>query len=65
VPVLAGPDECAALGNILVQAIALGHLESHEAAREVVRQSFELKTFTPQDTAQWDAAATRFAKLLI
>jgi rhamnulokinase len=65
IPVLAGPDECAALGNILVQAIALGHLESHDAAREVVRQSFELKTFTPQDAPQWDAAATRFAKLLI
>ncbi len=63
-PVLAGPTECAALGNILVQAIALGHIESHEAAREIVRNSFELKTFTPQDTAQWDAAAARFEKLL-
>lgn len=63
-PVLAGPGECAALGNILVQAIALGHLDSHEAAREVVRNSFELKTFTPQDSAAWDAAAARFEKLL-
>ena len=64
VPVLAGPTECAALGNILIQAIALGHLESHQAAREVVRNSFELKTFTPQDAPQWDAAAARFEKLL-
>ncbi len=64
IPVLAGPTECAALGNILVQAIALGHLESHDAAREVVRNSFELKNFTPQDSAQWDAAAARFEKLL-
>ncbi len=64
IPVLAGPTECAALGNILVQAIALGHVESHEAAREIVRNSFELKTFTPEDAAQWDAAAARFEKLL-
>jgi rhamnulokinase len=64
IPVIAGPTECAALGNILVQAIALGHLESHAAAREVVRNSFELKTFTPQDSEQWDAAAKRFEKLL-
>ena len=64
IPVLAGPTECAALGNILVQAIALGHLESHEAAREVVRNSFELQTFTPKDVEQWEAAATRFEKLL-
>ena len=64
IPVLAGPTECAALGNILMQAIALGHLASHAAAREVVRNSFELKTFTPQAAAQWDAAAARFEKLL-
>jgi len=64
IPVLAGPTECAALGNILVQAIALGHLESHAAAREIVRNSFELKTFTPQASAEWDAAAARFEKLL-
>src|SRR5665213_3538221 len=64
IPVLAGPTECAALGNVLIQAIALGHLESHAAAREVVRNSFELQTFTPQDSAQWDAAAARFEKLL-
>jgi rhamnulokinase len=65
IPVLAGPTECAALGNILVQAIALGHVESHAAAREIVRNSFELKTFAPQDAEQWDAAAARFEKLLV
>ena len=64
IPVLAGPTECAALGNILIQAIALGHVASHAAAREIVRNSFELKTFTPQDSEQWDAAAARFEKLL-
>jgi len=63
IPVLAGPTECAALGNILVQAIALGHLESHAAAREAVQNSFDLKTFTPQDSVQWDAAAARFERL--
>ncbi len=64
IPVLAGPTECAALGNILIQGIALGHVASHAAAREIVRNSFELKTFTPQDAEQWDAAAARFEKLL-
>lgn len=64
IPVLAGPTECTALGNVLIQAITLGHLESHAAAREVVRNSVELKTFTPQNAAEWDAAAARFEKLL-
>jgi rhamnulokinase len=64
IPVIVGPAECTALGNLLVQAIALGHLPSLAAAREVVRNSFELKTVTPRDAAQWDAAAVRFEKLL-
>jgi rhamnulokinase len=64
IPVLVGPTECAALGNVLIQAIALGHLPSHAAAREVVRNSFELKTILPQEAAPWDAAAARFEKLL-
>src|SRR5208282_3772860 len=64
IPVRVGPTECAALGNVLIQAITLGHLPSHAAAREVVRNSFELKTVTPQDAAAWDAAAARFEKML-
>jgi len=64
IPVLAGPTECAALGNILVQAITLGHVESHAAAREIVRRSFELVTFTPQDSGPWDAASRRFENFL-
>lgn len=64
IPVLAGPTECTATGNVLIQAIALGHLPSHAAAREVVRNSFALKTVMPQDAALWDAAAARFEKLV-
>jgi rhamnulokinase len=64
IPVLVGPTECTAAGNILVQAIALGRLPSHAAAREVVRNSFAVKTVTPQDAAQWDKAAARFEKLV-
>lgn len=64
IPLLAGPAECTATGNILIQAIALGHLPSHAAAREVVRNSFELKTFVPQDSGSWDVAAERFDKLV-
>jgi rhamnulokinase len=64
IPVLAGPSECTALGNILVQAIALGHLSSLAIAREVVRNSFEVKSIAPQAKAEWDAAFTRFEKLV-
>lgn len=64
IPVLAGLPQAAALGNILVQVIALGHLESREMAGEIVRNSFEFQRFGPQDALQWDAAAARFEILL-
>jgi len=64
IPVVAGPTECTALGNILIQAITLGHLPSLRAAREVVRNSFEVKTIKPAAAVEWDGAFERFAKLL-
>ena len=64
IPVLAGPTECTALGNVLVQAIALGHLPSLAAAREVVRNSFEVTAFKPQAAAEWNVAYARLEKLV-
>jgi rhamnulokinase len=64
IPVFAGPSECTALGNVLVQAIALGHLPSLAAAREVVRASFEVAMFKPGVAVEWEAAFERFEQLL-
>src|SRR5207237_10735310 len=54
-PVLAGPVEATAIGNVLVQAIGLGILGSLAEAREVVRRSFEPTSYTPQNQAAWQA----------
>lgn len=64
IPVVAGPTECTALGNILVQAIASGHLQSLAAARAVVRNSFSVATFQPAESREWDAAFARLEQLL-
>ncbi len=56
-PVLAGPVECSAIGNVLIQAIALGDVSSLAAARDIVRASFPLVRFEPSGTAEWDNAA--------
>ncbi|MFM8469464.1 MAG: rhamnulokinase family protein [Limisphaerales bacterium] len=63
IPVLAGPAEATVIGNILVQAIALGHLPSLAAGREVVGRSFESERVAPRDPARWDAAWRRFERL--
>jgi rhamnulokinase len=63
-PVLAGPVEATAVGNVLVQAIGLRLLGSLADAREVVRRSFEVKTFAPRDHAAWQGPYERFRALL-
>jgi rhamnulokinase len=62
-PVVAGPIEATAIGNLLAQAIALGEIASWEEARQVVRQSFDVETFEPKPSAAWQDAYERFGKL--
>ncbi len=59
--VLAGPVEATAIGNVLVQAITLGHLESLAALRETVRRSFAIERYEPRDRAPWQVAAKRLS----
>ena len=63
-PVLAGPAEATAAGNILVQAMALGRLESPAEIRAVVRRSFELATYEPSGKSAWDAAYAHFREIV-
>ena len=46
-PVIAGPVEATAIGNVLMQAIGTGHIAGLEQARAIVRRSFPLDTYTP------------------
>lgn len=62
--VVAGPVEATALGNVIVQAVTLGHLASLSTAREVVRDSFAVETYQPQDTAAWTQAAERLHAMM-
>ncbi len=61
--VYAGPVEATAIGNLLIQAIALEDIESLDALRGVVRSSFDIETYEPQQTDRWREAAQRFADL--
>lgn len=62
-PVIAGPAEATAAGNVLVQAFAIGDVSSHEELREVVRRSFELDSYEPGDTEEWKRAMERFKEI--
>jgi rhamnulokinase len=57
--VVAGPVEATAAGNLLMQALALGHIGSLAELRGVVRRSFTPQTFEPNRSGDWDGAYQR------
>ncbi len=52
------------MGNLVVQAIALGELSSVQEGRELVEASFPLRIHEPRETAEWSDARERFAELV-
>jgi rhamnulokinase len=63
-PVVAGPVEATAAGNLLAQALALGHLPSLPAARRVVERSFPLLTYEPAEIEAWKREQDRFQEII-
>ncbi|MCM1449303.1 MAG: rhamnulokinase [Clostridiales bacterium] len=47
-PVIAGPTECTALGNVLVQLRAAGHVDTLNAMRQIAINSTETKQYLPK-----------------
>jgi len=62
--VVTGPIEATAMGNVIVQLMALGHIASVEEGRQVVRNSFDIGTYEPLDGDMWDEAYDRFLDLM-
>lgn len=63
-PVVAGPAEATAIGNIMIQAKAMHIVESLEEIRIMVGSSFSTKTFLPMDTTRWEQELERFRKMV-
>ena len=56
--------EATALGNVMVQAIATGHLSSVAEGRQVIAASIQQETFEPGSADGWDDAYARFTGLI-
>jgi rhamnulokinase len=64
IPVLAGPAEATALGNLLVQAIARGLVADLAEGRRLVAASVAPREYLPgRERAAWEEAAGRFERL--
>ena len=60
-PVLAGPVEATAIGNVMLQAMALRRIDSLEQGRELVRRSIEVSTYEPRSSEIWEPVWERFS----
>ena len=60
--VTAGPEECTATGNLLMQAYGCGHAASLTEIRKIVRDSFRVREYVPEDEVEWNLAYKNFSK---
>jgi len=60
--VVTGPIEATAIGNLTMQMLAMGDIQSLEEGREIIRNSFadETETYEPQDVAEWKTALEKW-----
>ena len=64
IPVIAGPVESTALGNLLVQMISNGELDTIAEARKVIMKSFAIKTYQPTKFENLDEVYKKFNQLI-
>ena len=62
-PVLTGPVEGTAIGNIMLQAKAAGLVNDMFQMRRIIAESIEMKTYLPNDTAEWDKAYEKYINI--
>jgi rhamnulokinase len=63
IPIVIAPADATPIGNVIVQAMTLGHVQSLQEAREIVRRSFKTETITTH-AAAWDMAFSRFVQFV-
>jgi rhamnulokinase len=64
-PVVAGPVEATAAGNLLMQLLATGHIASLAQGRDLIRRSFGAEVYEPHPGSAWEEAYGRFCKLVV
>lgn len=64
IPVIAGPEEATAVGNLMVQAMGLGVIKSLPDALPIIRKAFPIKVYRPGDVDNWNRACQKFQQFM-
>jgi len=63
-PVIAGPSEATAIGNIMIQAKAANCVDSLQEMRQIIRDSIPLDEFLPENKSEWENAYAKFLTIV-
>ena len=64
IEVQAGPIEATSCGNIITQMLATKEIKTFSEGRDLIRESFNFKIYTPQETDSWNQAYVDFCKII-
>ena len=64
-PVICGPVEGTALGNVLMQMKSCGYVSSLKQMREISAASVETVTYLPSDVEVWDEEYRRYLAVTV
>lgn len=64
IPVVAGPSEATAIGNVMIQAMAAGEATDVAGMRQLIHRSIPLKTYQPQDAESWNTAYAYYKNVI-
>ena len=63
-PVIAGPSEATAIGNVMIQAKAAGCVDSLTEMRQIIRESVHLEEFLPENKSEWEKSYAKFLSII-
>ncbi len=61
----AGPVEATSIGNVVVQAMSLGAIKDLNEARKVIKNSFDIASYKPENSDVWDNAYEKWKSICI
>ena len=64
IPVIAGPSEATAIGNVMLQAKAAGLVSSLQEMRNIITQTVTPETFLPEDCESWNNAYYKYINII-
>lgn len=63
IPVITGPVEATAMGNIMIQAISRGAIKDLSYGRKIIKNSFEPVVYYPRDHKRWEEEYKRYKEI--